>query len=115
MPQSCKRHNLNIRNKCPALSEHDVIGVAPVTGLIDTIYLDFGPTGGLVEVYLYVGASKILPDSAEGITISDATIPFKVCTSINAEENIKLKVINHDNTNPRTISAIIQFIEDEVV
>ena len=115
MAQIRKRHSLNIRNKCPALSENDVTGFSPVTGLIDTIYLDFGPTGGLVEAYVHVGASKILPDSAEGITVSDATIPFKVCTPIDAEEIIKLKIVNHDNSNSRTVSAIIQFIEDEVI
>lgn len=87
---------------------------SPVKGLIRQITVSW-PDGCkfLVEALFRRGktqfypAPSLGPDLPQGIALNDHTLTTAMNYPLNETDMLELSIINHDSTNPHTISAVV--------
>jgi len=99
---------MNFRKTVSSLSEAEDSDTASFSGIITDVTINF-PSGanGLVEVFLFLEGTKIFPDSRVGIAFTESIPKFQVMEKVGAGQIIKIKLINHDNSNEHTISVAL--------
>lgn len=110
---------INFRIPTASLTESRPQRESPVSGRLVTAQIHYPPgCNQLVEVMINHGAKQILPtpvkggSGSDGIALNDATRPFSLNNRpVKQNDILEARVVNHDNTNPHTISVII-FIEE---
>ena len=110
---------INYRVTTSSLNISRTIRYSPIKGIINSCIFHF-PDGcnSLVECFVNIGSKQIFPSPTRGtggtygIALNDATPSFKIMYPININDPIELLVINHDELEEHTISAIF-YIEEQ--
>jgi hypothetical protein len=116
-----KLAEINYRVTTSSLNPSRTIRYSPIKGVINSCILHFPPgCNALVEVFLNIGSKQILPSPARGtgagnvgIALDSTTQSFNISEKVDKNDPIELVVINHDNTEEHTISAILYISESE--
>ena len=111
---------INYRVNTSSLGTTSTIRYSPIKGVINSCILHF-PSGcnSLVEVFLNIGTTQILPAPARGtgtanvgIALDGTTQSFNISHHVDKDDPIELNIKNHDDTEDHTISAIIYISPD---
>jgi len=112
---------VNYRVTTNSLSTTNTTRYSPIKGIINSCILHFPPgCNALVECFLNVGTVQILPYPTTGtgtgnvgIALDSTTQSFNITYAVDKNDPIELRVINHDDTEGHTISAVLMIAEKE--
>jgi len=105
------RH-LVYRIPCPPLKAVSEVETASVSGTIKSAFVHIPKNAAsLVEVEIWLGTKKILPDTRMGIVGDSMNERFSIGVPCNVGDEIEVIVRNHDNTYTHTIVVIVELEE----
>lgn len=104
--------DINYRVTVSKLSTASSIKFAPISGLLENALISFPPGSNcLVECIIYYKTVQIFPHPPGGIALDNATVERYINRTVNKNDPLEVRLLNHDEGYEHTITVVLHIKE----